>query len=337
MTKVGIIGTGLIGTSLGLALKKYGSKDTHIIGVDLERSRANKAKKMGAIDKVGNMMEVAAQANIIFIATPVMTTKDVMETIGPRLSEGIVVTDIGSTKREVLEWANEHIPQNIDFIGGHPMSGKETRGPDGAEATLFQGRPYCIMPRLGASAAGVKVITEIVTAIGSKPYFIDVDEHDSFVAAVSHLPFIVSAAIIGCTSKSPQWGDISALASGGFRDVSRLASGDWTMHRDICLTNKDRIIHWVDEFILELNRIKDVMKKEDNEQEMNQVFENAFDEREKWLSGVISPWVRADYERPGPKLPSFSRNATSMFFGERITERFFGDTDDRSEGKERDP
>ena len=336
MDKIGIIGTGLIGASLGLALKKAGIKNTQIIGVDLERSRANKAKKMGAIDKVGNMMEVASQASVIFIATPVMTMKDVMETIGPRLPEGVLVTDTGSTKREVLEWAKEHIPSNVDFIGAHPLTGKETRGPDGAEAIIFQGRPYCIIPRPGASTQGVRTLTDLVTSIGSKPYFIDVEEHDSFVAAVSHLPFIVSAAIIGCTSKSPQWGDISALASGGFRDVSRLASGDWVMHRDICLTNKDRITHWIDEFILELHRIKEIMQKENNGQEMHSLFEKAFDEREKWLAGVISPWARADYERPGQKVPSFSHNTTSMFFGERLTKKLFGDGDDSNDGKERD-
>ncbi len=324
MDKITIIGTGLIGTSLGLALKKLRLKNTQIVGVDLERFRASKAKKMGALDKVeGNLIEAVHDSSIVFIATPVMAIKDVMEIIGPRLSEGAIVTDTGGTKKNVLEWSEEYLPQNVDFVGGHPLAGSETPGPDHADAEIFKERPYCIVPRPGASNQGVQTIMDIASAIGAKPFFIDADEHDSFVAAVSHLPFVLSAALIGSTSKSPQWGDISHLASSGFRDVSRLASGDSTMHRDVCATNKEGIVYWIDELIVELERIKGIINKEDSSQELHDLFEKAFVEREKWLDGVTTPWARADYERP--RTPSFAHTTAEVMFGTRAAEGLFGD------------
>jgi prephenate dehydrogenase len=329
MDKITIIGMGLIGTSLGLALKSIGLKDVQLVGIDLERSRSNKAHKMGAIDKVeGNIPSAVQDAEIVFIATPVGAMKDVMETIAHRLKEGALVTDTGGTKRDVLQWAKETLPSKVDFVGGHPMAGKETPGPENASADLFQGKAYCIVPSAGASQKGVRVLMDLVSSFGAKPYFIDPGEHDSFVAAVSHLPFIASAALVGCTSKSPQWDDISKLASSGFRDVTRLASGDPTMHRDVCMTNRESITYWIGEMIRELERIKVIVSKDNNNQELNDLFEKAFVEREKWLMGMPSLEDKMAADRPKP--PGF----TEMFFGEKISKKLFGPDEARG-GKER--
>ncbi len=332
MDKVAIIGTGLIGASLGLAFKQAGLKNLQIVGMDLERRNAGKAHKMGALDKVvSNLPEAVSEASMVIIATPVQTIKDIFEIIASRLEDGCLVTDTGGTKVQVLEWANQFLSKRVDFVGGHPMAGKETPGPDQADAGIFQRRPYCIVPRPGTSKSGVENIVNLVTAIGSRPYFIDAGEHDSFIAAVSHLPFILSAALIGCTAKSPQWGDINQLASTGYRDVSRLASGDSIMHRDVCATNHDSIIYWVDELIIELERIKGIMRKENNSQELLDVFENAFASRELWLAGGASAWALEEQKRP--KVPSFTSNATSLLIGGRLTERLFGNDDDDKKKK----
>jgi len=328
MEKIAIIGTGLMGASLGLAIKKVGLKDTQIVGLDLERSRANKAQKMGAVDKVERSLpDLVSNASLVFISTPVLAMKEVMQIIGPSLSEGALVTDTGGTKRDILVWAKEYLPAHVDFVGAHPMAGKETQGPEHADATIFQGRPYCIVPSPDASTKSVKSIMDLATAIGARPHFIDVAEHDSFVAAVSHLPFVVSAALIGCTSKSPQWGDISQLASSGFRDVSRLASGDSIMHRDVCLTNKEGISYWIDELTAELQRIKRLINRDANSEDLYNLFENGFEEREKWLSGVTTPWSRADYERP--KVPSATETASTLFFGQQVARRLFSDDESK--------
>ena len=335
MDTITIIGTGLIGTSLGLAIKKVGIKNIEIVGTDLERYRANKAKSMKAVDRVeNNMLEAVSDASMIFIATPVMAIKDVMEHIGPRLprkDDRVIVSDTGGTKAEVLEWAKEYLPSHVDFVGGHPMAGRETPGPDNAEADMFKDRPYCIVPSPAASQKGVTTIVDLTSAMGAKPFFIDAQEHDSFVAAVSHLPFVLSAALIGATSKSPQWGDISHLASSGFRDVSRLASGDSAMHRDVCLTNTDGIIHWINEFIMELERIKAIMREDEPSQPLYDLFETAFEEREKWLDGIITPWARAEYERP--KSLSFGRATAELMFGTRAARGLLGDDEDNKKDR----
>ena len=119
MDRITIIGTGLIGSSIGLAIKRLGLKRTEVVGIDLERSAANKSKKIGAVDKIEKtLVNAVSNASIVFISTPVMATKEIMEIIGPRLNEGTLVTDTGSTKREVMNWAKEHIVPYADFAGG---------------------------------------------------------------------------------------------------------------------------------------------------------------------------------------------------------------------------
>ena len=335
MDTITIIGTGLIGTSLGLAIKKVGIKNVQIVGTDLERYRSNKAKSMKAVDRVeNNMAEAVSDASMVFIATPVMAIKDVMEHIGPRLprkDDRTIVSDTGGTKASVLQWAKEYLPDHVDFVGGHPLAGRETPGPDNADGDLFNDRPYCIVPSPAASQKGVTTIVDLTSAMGAKPFFIDAQEHDSFVAAVSHLPFVLSAALVGATSRSPQWGDISHLASSGFRDVTRLASGDSAMHRDVCLTNKDGIIHWINEFIAELERVKGIIRQDEPSQPLYNLFETAFEEREKWLDGITTPWARADYERP--KSLSFGRTTAELMFGTRAARGLLGDEDENKKDR----
>ena len=335
MDTITIIGTGLIGTSLGLAIKKVGIKNVQIVGTDLERYRANKAKNMKAVDRVeNNMAEAVSDASMVFIATPVMAIKDVMEHIGPRLprkDDRTIISDTGGTKASVLQWAKEYLPDHVDFVGGHPLAGRETPGPDNADGDLFNDRPYCIVPSPAASQKGVTTIVDLTSAMGANPFFIDAQEHDSFVAAVSHLPFVLSAALVGATSRSPQWGDISHLASSGFRDVTRLASGDSAMHRDVCLTNKDGIIHWINEFIAELERVKGIIRQDEPSQPLYDLFETAFEEREKWLDGITTPWARADYERP--KSLSFGRTTAELMFGTRAARGLLGDEDENKKDR----
>ena len=238
MPKIAIIGTGLIGTSLGMALKQSQLKELYVVGTDSEHYSRSGAQKKGAFDKVERRLFPALDdADIVVLATPVMAMKDLMEVMGQELKAGCVVTDVGSSKGVVLEWADQYLPDTVDFVGGHPMAGKETPGPEEAEAELFNGKIYCVIPSQKASEKSVAEVAALVEAVGAKPYFIGIDEHDSFVAAASHLPFLLSMALVGCTSKSSNWEDIAQLASSGYRDISRLAAGDPVMHRDICVSN----------------------------------------------------------------------------------------------------
>ena len=278
MAKICVIGTGLIGTSLALGLKQAQLKDVEIVGTDSNSGARRGAEKSGGFHKVENrLLSAVRDAAIVILATPVMAMRELMQIIGPELPDGCLVTDVGSSKRVVLNWAGEYLPKTVDFVGGHPMAGKETAGPENADANLFRGKAYCIVPGPDARQQSVAEVNTIAEAVGARPFFIGVDEHDSFVAAVSHLPFLLSVALVGCTSKSANWEDIAQLAATGFNDVSRLASGDPIMHRDICLTNPDEIVAWIDSFIRELYETRKVLTAEGGPDTgaMQKVFEQA--------------------------------------------------------------
>ena len=329
MAKIAIIGTGLIGTSLALALKDSQLKDLQVVGTDADRLARSRAEKRKAFDKVENrLLNAIDGSDIVILATPVMTMKEVMELIAGELPPGCVVTDVGSSKKVVLEWANEILPETVDFVGGHPMAGKEESGPDSAEADLFHDKTYCIIPGAKTSAQSVSEITTMVEAIGAVPYFIGVDEHDSFVAAASHLPFLLSTSLVGCTSKSANWEDIAQLASSGFRDITRLASGDTVMHRDICITNNQPIISWIDAFIKELYEFRNILADESgpDSDKVKKFFDDVAAARAQWLAGQATVRARLS-NRQREEMPTFAESMGEMVMGRRLLQankRIFG-------------
>ena len=331
MAKIAIIGTGLIGTSLALALKEARIKNLELVGTDYDNSARAGAVKRKAFDRVENRLSSAVRdADIVIVAIPVMAMEDLLETIAPDLSDGCVVTDVGSSKKVVLEWAEKYLPKNVQFVGGHPMAGKETSGPEMADGNLFKGKAYCIVPSPRAEKKAVSEITNLAEVIGARPFFIGVDEHDSYVAAASHLPFLMSIALVNCASKSVNWEDIAQLASSGFNDLSRLASGDPVMHRDICVSNPQPIVAWIDAFIRELYEVRNMLDDSDGPrgEELHQPFEDASIARAKWLAGLVS-----SQRSNSPEIPTFSESMGQIFMGQKAMDaqkRFFGNMKDGS-------
>ena len=284
MKRIAIIGLGLIGGSLALALKKSGAKGTEIVGFSRSAETIAKARECGAIDKAAaNLASAVAEADLVAIATPVMATKEVLSSIAEHLSPKCVVTDTGSTKVQVMQWAEEYLSSKISFIGGHPMAGKETSGIDEADANLFRECVYCLTPSPCATPLAVRKLKKLVESIGAKPFFIDAETHDNLVAGVSHLPMLLSAAFVTTTTKSRLWSEMAKLAAGGYRDFSRLASGNPEMNRDICLTNQQKIVDWLDRYIEVLKGYRSLVA-EDSE-ELAEMLAQAREEREKWLRG----------------------------------------------------
>ena len=282
MDKIAIIGLGLVGTSLGLAIRQAMGRDAEVAGTDLEPSHISTAKKMGAIDRDERTIPGAVQgADIVILATPILAMRDLLEFLAPYLAEGAVVTDVGSTKKDVVAWGEELLPAGVSFVGGHPMAGKESAGPNDAEAALLKGAVYAICPAPSATEEAAKAIVAIAQAIGAKPYFVDPGEHDSYVAAVSHLPFLLSVSLINATTKSPGWREMSRLASSGFRDISRLASGDPVMHRDIAVTNRDALVHWLDAFIKDLHELRNLVNAD--QEGLEKALVEAWEARARWL------------------------------------------------------
>ena len=324
MTTIAIVGTGLMGTSLALAIKSSNLK-VDIVGTDYDSVARSGAQKSGAFKKVESRLSNAIRgADVVVFATPIQAMREMMESATNDFEEGCVVTDVGSSKKVVLQWAEEVLPKHVSFVGGHPMAGKELSGPKNADGTMFKGKAYCIVPSVNAERAAVSSVTTIAEAIGAKPFFIGVDEHDSFVAAVSHLPFMMSVALMGTASKSANWDDIAQLASSGFSDLSRLASGDPVMHRDICVTNPEPIVAWMDSYIRELYELRNMLAKEGgpDPDALHEVFEEAMNARARWKAGILTK-----IDRVTSDIPSFAESMGEVFMGRRGMEaqkKFFG-------------
>mgnify|MGYP000446637765 CR=1 FL=1 len=315
---IAILGTGLIGASLGLALGTADPETTplgksRIIGYDSDRNQLRTARGRLALDvEARSAAEAVKEADIVIIATPVQTVPAMMREIAPHLRYRALVTDVCSTKSAVLGWARELLPTTVSFVGGHPMAGRETAGADNAELDLFRGSIYCLCPPINAQPEAVDLATALVETIGAKPYFIDPDEHDAYVAGVSHLPFILSAALTEAAVRSPAWREMQLLAASGFRDISRLAAGDPIMHRDICLTNTASITHWINESIRVLVELRSLIDTNDRDG-LTDLFTHAKTARDTWM-------LQPGNQRPGEGQPINreelgSNTVTQLFFG----------------------
>ena len=310
MDRVAIIGLGLIGSSIGLALKKAGGRGLEIVGTDKDSSVAAKSSSIGAVDKtISDPRSAVEGARIVILATPVMAMRDVMEAIGSRLDEGTVVTDTGSTKGAVLKWAEELLPARVSFVGGHPMAGREASGPGFADPAIFKGVRYCVVPGKGATPEAVKTVVRMIQMIKAEPLYIDAQEHDGYVAAASHLPMLLSTALVHATAKSPAWSQISSLASSGYRDMSRLAGGDPEVHRDICITNVEPIVAWLDEIIRELYDLRSQVSNGGDK--LLKTFIESWESRALWIYG-------RQRDEKKPDIPGVGENMANLFIGDRL-------------------
>lgn len=305
--RITIIGLGLIGGSLGLALHR--SKiNAEIIGHDLDHSVAQKARRLGAIDRAEwNLPASVEKSELVILATPVGEMEKLLAQIAQVLPQNCFVTDVASTKQKVIEWADNLLPDHVSFVGGHPMAGKETPGIEAAQADLFDGSTYCIIPSRKATSEAFDVITAMVSAIGATPFYLEAAEHDSFAAAVSHIPFLAAASLVNMVAGAPTWSDMSKLASSGFRDTTRLASGDVQMHGDICRTNRESIIRWLEAYIAQLTAFRDTLASDGKA--IDQFFQAARQVRDALTS-------RSEYSVVSD-MPGSSESFRQMFFGGR--------------------
>ena len=282
--RITIIGLGLIGGSIGLALQKV-KTNFEIVGHDREHSIAGRAHKLGAIDRTEwNLISAVEGADLIIIATPVMAIREVFAAIAPYLRPDCIVTDTASTKQQVMGWAQEMLSETVSFVGGDPMVSKGESGIEAADADLFVDAVYCLTPLPSAKPEAVKLLVDLVSLIGARPYFLDAAEHDGLVAGVNHLPFILSTALVNATAQSPSWREMRKLTSYAFRNATHLAPGDPATYRDICLTNRRSIVRWIDTYLESLKELREAVAAEDTEG-LEGIFKETLVAREEWLRG----------------------------------------------------
>jgi prephenate dehydrogenase len=282
---VTIIGLGLIGGSIGLALRQGKKSGWEIVGYSRRQETVADALSSGAIERgEANLKGAVKQAELVIIATPVLTVKEIFSKVAPYLLPGCIVTDTGSTKVQVMKWAEEILPPTVDFIGGHPMAGRETYGIHAAEAGLFHGCTYCLTPSEKASTKSIDMVINMVKKLGAIPFFIDAQEHDNLVAGISHLPMLLSAALVSLTTNNPSWSKMSKLAASGYHDLTRLASGNPEVNSHICLSNQEAIVNWIDKFTHELERYRQLVTKGDKR--LEQALTEANKARREWLNNL---------------------------------------------------
>src|SRR5579863_7799809 len=210
--RVAIVGLGLIGGSIGLALHKAKAAQ-QVTGYDLGKGVSDRARKVGAIDQPFSALADAVRgAELIVLATPIGAMRSLLQSIADAVTPGAVVTDVASTKAQVISWAEEFLPSSVAFVGGHPMIGKELSGVEVADAMLFQDRVYCLTPTTHTAGAAIDKVASFVESLGARVRFLEPAEHDGQVAGVSHLPFVASAALMNTVASSLAWGDAAMLA-----------------------------------------------------------------------------------------------------------------------------
>jgi len=298
--RISIIGTGLIGGSLGMAIRAAKLPGLEVVGHDANRGSANQAEKAGAIDRAEhNLPRAVSGASMVIIAVPVLSVREVMQQIAPDLAEGAVITDTTSTKAHVMGWAKDMLPEHVSFVGGHPMAGKELGGIENAEAGLFRDKAYCICPTVDATESAVRSVMGLARLAGAEPMFVDPEEHDIYAAAVSHLPLMVSTAMFSMLRNSPAWPDMGMMASSGFTDATRLASGDPAMSHGIWTTNRDAVIHWLDRMADQLREFRKMLEDAQDEALLD-TFARAQIERDVFLREP----PRRQAEATGPQVDS---------------------------------
>ena len=254
MTRAGIIGTGLVGGSVGLALRRNG---VVVRGYDRDGERAARALEMGAIDEaVASAAAAASDADLVVIAIPVSAVADaVVEALD---AGAAIVTDVGSVKAPVVEAVEAARPTlAARYVGGHPMAGSEQDGLDGADADLFQGATWVLTPTERTDPDAFATVRQTLGAIGAEVFAVTPDEHDALVAMVSHVPQLAATTLMDvAATRGAGHALLLRLAAGGFRDMTRIAAGHPGIWPDICVTNRDAIVTALDEYVAALEQVR---------------------------------------------------------------------------------
>lgn len=259
--RVGIYGLGLMGGSLAMALAAR-RPELELSGHDPDPSTIRRARELGIVDGAD-----PRTADVVFLAAPIPALRALLADLAGAPG---VVTDLASTKVEVLRWADE---AGVDLVGGHPMCGSERSGLDAARADLFEGAPWALM-------RDHPVVTDLVRAVGARPLQLEAERHDRLVAGVSHAAFAVSAAYLLAMASDDDWEAMAALAGPGFRDMTRLAAGDPRFYAAVAATNRtallDRLVR-VEDSLTRLRRMV-----EDGDGELEALFGEAKSVRDAW-------------------------------------------------------
>ena len=266
--RVALIGLGLIASSMAHAMRQFGLAG-EIVGYAKTEETRRVALEIGICDRVfGTAGEAAAGADLVVLAVPVGAMAEIAADIGPHLSQGACVTDVGSVKQAVIEAVGPHIPEGVAFVPAHPLAGTEHSGPRSGFATLFQNRWCLLTPTEKSTPEAVARLRNLWEAMGSNVDEMDAAHHDLVLAVVSHTPHLIAYTMVGVADhlRRVSNSEVIKYSASGFRDFTRIAASDPTMWRDVFLTNKDATLDILGRFTEELFMLQRAIRMGDGEQ-----------------------------------------------------------------------
>ena len=296
-SKACVVGTGLIGGSIGLALRRQG---WHVSGIDVDEARASRALELGALDVVGR----EPGAELTFIATPAGVTASAANRA---LAGGGIVTDVAGVKAGIVA-AVAH-PR---FVGGHPMAGSEQEGVEGADAGLFEGATWVLTPTDATDPQAYARLLAVVSSLGANVIAMPAERHDDLVAMVSHVPHLTAAALMTLASEeASEQGALLRLAAGGFRDMTRVAAGHPGIWPDVCVENQAGITETLDRLMGALSRLRTMVANGDRGGILA-VLERAREARLNLPSRVLHAEDLVEIRVPVPDRPGVLAEVTTL-------------------------
>ena len=313
MERITIVGVGPVGVSIGQSLMKRNLKNTEVVITSGDRAVMSAVSKMDAAHKtIGGLRQAVETAQLVILDAPLGELHELMEVIGPSIEPGAVVTDTVSVKGPVMKWASEYLPSDASFVGGHPLLKEVPLSIEDADPAIFAGAKYTVTPGDSSDEQSIRTVVGLIEALGARPIFLDPAEHDSYAAAMHHLPVVISSAFVNSTAGSQGWREMHMLAESQFETFGRHATNDPLDNEAVCLADPESLVHWIDELILELYAFRTEIK--DSSEELIERFVNAWELRAKWEADAVVP-------QDGVRIPSAGESIASAMLGEKLAER----------------
>ncbi len=244
--QITILGMGLIGGSIAMKLKNSGYNGK-TIGQDVSLSSLEMAKMVGAIDEYTiSLEEAVGGSDLVILAVPMGYYEEVLKKITPHLKANAIITDVGSVKKHAINLFQKYLPENIQFLGGHPMSGSEKSGMGAASPFLLENAFYFLTPTEKTTSDTVEKVKDFIESLGAFPVITSADEHDHIVALISHIPHVMAGMLVNLIGRNNN-SSFLPYAGGGLRDTTRIASGNPSMWKDILLMNREEVVKGIEE------------------------------------------------------------------------------------------
>ncbi len=279
-----IVGVGLIGGSLALALKQAGAV-AEVVGVGRSQANLAEALRLGVIDRAASLEEAVPGADVVLLATPVAQMESLLRQMAPLLSGNTVITDGGSTKQDVIAAALAAIPEHLPrFVPAHPIAGAEKSGASAASAALYQQRQVVLTPLPQTGVEAVNAVETMWQQTGAQVRQMSPQQHDAIFATVSHLPHLLAYALVSEVASRDNAAELFDFAASGFRDFTRIASSSPEMWRDIALANRTALLTELQAYQRKLAQLEALLEKADGNG-LCELFSEAREARDRWLEG----------------------------------------------------